>query len=126
MTLTFKKLYDQEETYYELDLDSTSSCGEFMMYCENNPEKGVMSGKMIRLHEIWKSGKYYNYTGDVYVTPLFFASEFYPVTRNVEGEVEKRIKEANQARIDKMYELPVENTLLDTVAKELGEGENNE
>ena len=126
MTLTFKKLYDQEETYYELDLGSTSSCGEFMMHCENNPEKGVMTGNMIRLHRIWKSGEYSNYTGDVYVTPLLFESEFYPAIYNIEGEVQKRIKEANQARIDKMYESPVENALLDTVNKELGEGENNE
>ena len=81
---------------------------------------------MIKLNKIWKSGSVLNDIGDVYVSPLYFESEFYPVSFGIEGRVEKFIKEATQARIDKQYEVPVENKILDVVSKELGDGEIHE
>lgn len=129
MTLTFKRLNDEPENYYDLDLCENGNCGDYLKYVDNDPKKGYVTGKMIRLRKYWRFDRLSNYVEDVYVTPMFFTSEFYPADRLVEGcKVEQLIKEAQQARIDNMYKdtKELENPLLDTVSKELGKGESSQ
>ena len=95
MTLTFKRLNDSPDYYYNLEL-GYKPYGEFESYVENNPNKGVITGVMIRLEKVWRCGEYRNELGEVYVSPLMFASEYYPVVlgHDIDSKVETLIKEA--------------------------------
>lgn len=127
MSIEFKRLNGFPEHFYELDLD-TPSYGEFEQYVDNDPNKGMWTGKMIRLHKFWKCGQYRSEMGDVYVSPVMFASEYYPVLRigDEKGKVETMIQEAYDARIRNMYgedhnPNPILETWSDTIAEEKNE-----
>lgn len=104
MSIEFKRLNGHPEHFYELDLD-TPSYGEFEQYVDNDPNKGMSTGIMIRLHKFWRCGPYRSEMGDVYVSPIMFASEYYPVLRlgDEKGKVETMIQEAYDARIRNIY-----------------------
>ena len=128
MSIEFKRLNGCPEHFYELDLD-TPSHGEFEQYVDNDPNKGMQTGKMIRLHKFWKCGSYRSEVGDVYVSPIMFASEYYPVLRigDEKGKVETMIQEAYDARIRNMYgEDHNPNPILETWSDATTEEKNEE
>lgn len=126
MSIIFKRIHDVPEHYYELDISDTSY-GEFEMYKNNDLKDAVVSGLMICLRKVWRHGSYRNELGDIYVSPLLFGSEYYPVIYNPDGEkgqVEKLIEEAYNTRIQKEYgDDAATNPILETWTNTVGKSE---
>ena len=101
ISLNFKRVNDHPEHFYILDV-SDESCGEFIYYEDNDRHKGTCVTKSIRLKKMWRFDKYSNDMGYVYVTPLVFENEFYPVVLGLDtkGTVETMIDEAARARLE--------------------------
>ena len=100
-SLNFKRINDHPEHFYILDV-SDESCGEFVYYEDNDKHKGTCITKSIQLKKVWRCGEYSNDMGYIYVTPLVFENEFYPVVLGLDtkGTVETMIDEAARARLD--------------------------
>lgn len=120
MGITFKRINDNPEYYYELIIDELSDCsGNFEVEYEGHQ----LSGVAIKLHKFWCSNRDYKYTnamGELYINLSTFESEFYPVVLGKDiplGKVEKYIERAKSDIIDDQYKNPIKNEILDEFSK---------
>lgn len=116
MDIIFKKINDLPETYYGLDLDEAFSYGQYLI---DNGDNQLM-GKALKLHKFLYFDNYgpINNQGELYVSLSIFSSEFYPVNlgKDVQNKVGDLISEAINARIDKQYESPMHNDIINAFA----------
>lgn len=116
MAIIFKRITEGcNEHYYRLELEESRNYGEYHIQYEGKN----LFGTAIKLYKFWYSGDAAyatNDLGEVYIDPVIFSSEFYPILMfqdGKKGEVEKLIKEGQNARIDAQYKDPVKNDMLD-------------
>lgn len=111
MELIFKKLYDEPEHEYHLDITLGYDVhGNGYAYERDGDGNKVTLNytNMLRLEKYWRSDKYNNKMSEIFVTPEYFADNFYLsfIPYELEGKhtrVEELINKGIKADFEELY-----------------------
>lgn len=111
MELVFKKLYGEPELEYHLDLfRGENNYGNCYAYDrdENNAKTTINYPEMLRLETYWRTGIHSHKMHEIFVTPEYFADNFYLsfIPYEIEGKhtkVEELVNKGIKADFEELY-----------------------